>query len=182
MPRYLTSAIFTDAADMMSTIIASRREPWYEASSSIMIGSVHRVDQVRRWSSRTSSRDRHELILCVQWLFPSRSVMEPSRTLAGVINTTRPGHDRMASRMLSSGCLRQLESDSRRPERRFCSLQGPSLWEVGIEPMATPEGQEPISGKPGGQDERNRDHTHGVRENRNGLGVNHRVAENCKSN
>ena len=123
MPRYLTSAIFTDAADMMSTIIASRREPWYEASSSIMIGSVHRVDQVRRWSRRTSSRDRHELILCVRWLFPSRSVMEPSRTLAVVINTTRPGRDRMASRMLSSGCLRQLESDGRRPERRVCSLQ-----------------------------------------------------------
>ena len=123
IPRYLTSAIFTDVAVAMSTFIASRREPWYEAYSSIMIDSAHRADQVRRWSRRSSYRDRHELILCVQWLLPSRPVMEPSRTLAGVINTTHPGRDRMASRMLSSGCLRQLESDGRRPERRVCSLQ-----------------------------------------------------------
>ena len=123
MPRYLTSAIFTDVAVTMSTFIASRREPWYEASSSIVIDSAHRANQVRRWSRRSSYRDRHELILCVRRLFPSRPVMEPSRTLAGVINTTHPGRDRMASRMLSSGCLRQLESDGRRPERRVCSLQ-----------------------------------------------------------
>ena len=124
MPRYLTSAIFTDVAVTMSTFIASRREPWYEAYSSIMIDSAHhRADQVRRCSRRSSYRDRHELILCVRWLLPSRPVMEPSRTLAGVINTTHPGRDRMASRMLSSGCLRQLESDGRRPERRVCSLQ-----------------------------------------------------------
>ena len=116
MPRYLTSAIFTDVAVTMSTFIASRREPWYEAISSIMIDSAHRADQVRRWSRRSSYRDRHELILCVRWLLPSRPVMEPSRTLAGVINTTHPGRDRMASRMLSSGCLRQLESDGRRME------------------------------------------------------------------
>ena len=163
MPRYLTSAIFTDVAVTMSTFIASRREPWYEESSSIMIDSAHRADQVRRWSRRSSYRDRQKLMLCVRWLFPSRPVMEPSRTLAGVINTTHPGRDRMASRMLSSGCLRQLESDGRRPERRV--VLAPSLWEVGIDPMATPEGQEPISGRPGGQGERNRDHTHGVREN-----------------
>jgi hypothetical protein len=37
--------------------------------------------------------------------------------------------------------------------------------------MATPEGQEPISGGPGGQGERNRDHTYGVRETPNGLGA-----------
>ena len=123
MPRYLTSAIFTDVAVTMSTFIANRREPWYEAISSTMIDSAHRADQVRRWSRRSSYRDRHELILCVRRLFPSRPVMEPSRTLAGVINTTHPGRDRMASRMLSSGCLRQLESDGRRPERRVCSLQ-----------------------------------------------------------
>ena len=123
MSRYLTCAIFMDVADMMSTFIASRREPWYEASSSIVIDSAFRADQVRRWSRRSSYRDRHELILCVRWLLPSRPVMEPSRTLAGVINTTHPGRDRMASRMLSSGCLRQLESDGRRPERRVCSLQ-----------------------------------------------------------
>ena len=159
MPRYLTSAIFTDVAVTMSTFIASRREPWYEAISSSMIDSAHRADQVRRWSRRSSYRDRQELILCVRWLLPSRPVMEPSRTLAGVINTTHPGRDRMASRMLSSGCLRQLESDGRRPERRVCSLQACGRSVIGIDPMATPEGQEPISGRPGGQGERNRDHT-----------------------
>ena len=108
MPRYLTSAIFTDVAVTMSTFIASRREPWYEAYSSIMIDSAHRANQVRRWSRRTSYRDRHELILCVRCgsSHRFRSWNRHVRyALAGVINTTRPGDDRMASR--SALCSRR---------------------------------------------------------------------------
>ena len=41
---------------------------------------------------------------------------------------------------------------------------------VGIDPMTTPEGLEPIRSGPGAQGERNRDYTHGWRENLHFLG------------
>ena len=54
---------------------------------------------------------------------------------------------------------------------RSTKLGAPSLWEVSIDPMDTPEGREPLRGGFGGQGNRKREYSYCWRESLHFLGV-----------
>ena len=134
MTRYLTSAIFTDVAVTMSTFIANRREPWYEAISSTMIDSAHRANQVPPW--RVTPRPwrvverRQSLTFCGRrpgWL-PSGT--RPAAVLPRLLTGAYPGFGRMRVRRGRADVSAGRRGGGAEPVQRLASKEGASFPQV----------------------------------------------------
>ena len=74
----------------------------------------------------------------------------------------------MTSRIRLVGLSMATAKQQHRP--RSTKLGAPSLWEVSIDPVDTPEGRAPLLGGFGGQGNRKREYSYCWRKNLDGLG------------
>ena len=83
----------------------------------------------------------------------------------------------MTSRIRLVGLSTATAKQEHRP--RSTKLGAPSLWELSIDPVDTPEGREPLRGGVGGQGNQEREYSYYWRKTPNGLGVRGSVAYPC---
>ena len=75
----------------------------------------------------------------------------------------------MTSRIRLVGLSTATAKQQHRP--RSTKLGAPSLWELSIDPVDTPEGREPLRGGLGGQGNQEREYSYYWRKTPNGLGA-----------
>ena len=141
----------TFVTEATRTVNADQRFPRKKPYSSIVIDSVSRAGQVRRSQHCRGHRDRHASVHSSKsrlfhdlrsWYHHPRYMRPSVRHFLVASHVTSRIHVRLVG--LSTATAKQ----QHRP--RSTKLGAPSLWEVSIDPMDTPEGRAPIPGGPGG--------------------------------